>query len=332
MVIGARGVPSVHHDLYRAGPVTRTHIQLSPADHSQWWSSAFDMTFISDTSLRNVPPPPIFASLYGGQIAGQLLVAAAHTVDADRAPHAIHTSFVRPGDPHQSTTFDVEETRESRTLSTRHVRALQDDRIIAAGTVSFHAVGTGAKPAEVNFDRGTSTDGLPSPEQLPDRRSALEARHGPGTDITSPRWPVDVRYVDRIPWDVGVNEQVEAENRLWLRTLGDTPQVPGGAEAAIALATDLLMYEPVLFPSRYSWERAWRNEDIATFSIDHVLWFHRPTVPGEWLLMELEAPIAQDGRGFCRATLRSRDHHLVASVAQEMLLLDPEDRRPRRHD
>ena len=37
--------------------------------------------------------------MYGGQVAGQALVAAGRTVDPDRTVHSLHGYFVRPGDP-----------------------------------------------------------------------------------------------------------------------------------------------------------------------------------------------------------------------------------------
>jgi len=290
-------------------------------DFTRWWSAAFDLRRTSHRTFENAPPPPIFDSLYGGQIAAQLLVAAAHTVSGDRHPHSLHTSFVRPGNPRTPTEFDVATTRESRSLSTRHVQANQGDRTIAIATVSFHAVDTGAKPAGIAHERGTAEGEMPAPEQLPERLALVKDLDG--IDATAfDRWPVDVRYVDHLPWDMRHEAGVDARNRLWLRTVGDIPEVPGRAEAAMTLATDLLMYEPVLFPTDVSWIEAWGNKGLGTFSIDHVLWFHRSTSPGEWFSVEQVSPIADRGRGFSQMVVRNRDRRIVASVAQEVLLLD----------
>jgi acyl-CoA thioesterase-2 len=55
-------------------------------------------------------------------------------------------------------------------------------------------------------------------------------------------------------------------------------------------------------------------------SLDHALWFHRPFRADEWLLYAQDSPSAQDGRGFCRGSVFSRDGRLVASTAQEGLI------------
>ena len=37
--------------------------------------------------------------IFGGEVAGQALVAAGRTVPADRFVHSLHAYFLRPGDP-----------------------------------------------------------------------------------------------------------------------------------------------------------------------------------------------------------------------------------------
>ncbi|MDY7090918.1 MAG: thioesterase family protein, partial [Actinomycetota bacterium] len=43
--------------------------------------------------------------VFGGQVAGQALVAAGRTVDPDRLVHSLHGYFVRPGDPTEPIRF-----------------------------------------------------------------------------------------------------------------------------------------------------------------------------------------------------------------------------------
>src|SRR5438128_11021531 len=96
--------------------------------------------------------------IYGGDVAAQALMAAAATVAPNRPPHSIHVHFLRAGDPLEGVDYRVERVRESRTLSTRLVRATQGPRTLALATASFHIVRDGPRhqvdpaPAPDPFD------------------------------------------------------------------------------------------------------------------------------------------------------------------------------------
>ena len=51
---------------------------------------------------------------FGGQVAGQALVAAGRTVPADRPVHSLHAYFIRPGDPTVPLVYIVERVRDGR--------------------------------------------------------------------------------------------------------------------------------------------------------------------------------------------------------------------------
>ena len=46
--------------------------------------------------------------IFGGQVAGQALMAAGLTVPSDRGVHSLHSYFLRPGDPHEEIRYAVE--------------------------------------------------------------------------------------------------------------------------------------------------------------------------------------------------------------------------------
>src|SRR5499425_2607146 len=52
--------------------------------------------------------------VFGGQVAGQALVAAGRTVPADRPVHSLHAYFIRPGDPTVPLVYVVEPVRDGR--------------------------------------------------------------------------------------------------------------------------------------------------------------------------------------------------------------------------
>ena len=78
--------------------------------------------------------------VFGGQVAGQALVAAARTVDdSSRLVHSLHAYFLRPGDPTVPILYEVDRLRDGRSFSTRRVVAIQHGRAIFNLQASFHA-------------------------------------------------------------------------------------------------------------------------------------------------------------------------------------------------
>src|SRR5262245_28768832 len=83
----------------------------------------------------------MFAHVYGGQLLAQALVAAGTTV-TDKAPQALHALFVKAGTPGRSLELVVDRVRDGRSISTRHVTVLEDDKPLLVAMVSFHDAST----------------------------------------------------------------------------------------------------------------------------------------------------------------------------------------------
>ena len=58
-----------------------------------------DLEPIEVNIFRGRSPDEQRQRVFGGQVAGQALVAAGRTVDPDRPVHSLHAYFIRPGDP-----------------------------------------------------------------------------------------------------------------------------------------------------------------------------------------------------------------------------------------
>ena len=58
-----------------------------------------DLERIEEDIFRGVSPKDRWQRVFGGQVAGQALVAAGRTVDTERHVHSLHGYFIRPGDP-----------------------------------------------------------------------------------------------------------------------------------------------------------------------------------------------------------------------------------------
>ena len=81
----------------------------------------------TDLDVGRTPTTPL-QRIFGGQVAGQALMAAEHTAPADRAVHSLHSYFLRPGDPSEEIRYVVERIRDGRAFSTRRVLAFQHRR------------------------------------------------------------------------------------------------------------------------------------------------------------------------------------------------------------
>ncbi len=265
-------------------------------------------------------PPSTFDRLYGGQLVAQSLLSAATTVSDDRSIHSAHTYFCRVGDPTTPVTYRVHRVHEARRFSTRVVEANQGERVLSTCTVSFHVPSEGL---EFQSLRVTA----PAPDSLSTRPEQLGARFGDRVPSNAGQvWPIDIRYVDQTPWLPAVPSK--AGNRLWVRAdgrLGDDPLLHQGA---LAFASDLTMFEPIMYAHDISWEGLIQGEGFWGASIDHAIWFHRPFRADGWLLHEHDLSAASSGRYFTSGRYFKQEGELVATVAQEIVIIVADPARP----
>jgi acyl-CoA thioesterase-2 len=108
----------------------------------------------------------------------------------------------------------------------------------------------------------------------------------------------------------------EEPTLVWMRAAGPAPEDPLVHAALFTYASDMRILHPALRPHG----RSMYGDDVRPATIDHTVWFHRPTRVDEWLLWRCDSPWAGDGRGFVRASLYDGSGTLVASAAQEGLI------------
>src|SRR5580693_8995732 len=154
--------------------------------------------------------------VFGGQVAGQALVAAGRTVPADRPVHSLHAYFIRPGDPAAPLIYLVERVRDGRSFTTRRVSAIQHGRTIFTLSASFHHAEPGPEHADPMPE-------VPPPDQV-ERNSERWARAlGEG----HPRLfesPFDLRSVGPISVEALRDPSLRTtRNLVWLRVDGDLP-------------------------------------------------------------------------------------------------------------
>ncbi|QGK70811.1 acyl-CoA thioesterase II [Allosaccharopolyspora coralli] len=269
-----------------------------------------DLERIEENIFRGVSPAESPVRVFGGQVAGQALVAAGRTVPEDRHVHSLHSYFIRPGDPSVPIVYDVDRTRDGKSFTTRRVVAVQRGKPIFSLSASFQQDEPGIDHADpMPLD-------VPAPETLPSYGQTVEGLAEVFGDAVKMPRPIDVRYVTDPPWVSRAAGPREARSQVWMRADGSLPDDALLHVCMVAYASDLTLLDAVL--ARHG--VYWGLDKVVGASLDHAMWFHRRFRADEWLLYDCESPSASGGRGLATGRFFTRDGELVATVVQEGLL------------
>ena len=272
-----------------------------------------DLERVEENIFRGVSPNVSLQRVFGGQVAGQALVAATRTVPADRMVHSLHSYFIRPGDPSVPIVYLVERIRDGRSFSVRRVTAVQHGNPIFTLSASFQLDQGG-------IDHQREMPDVPEPEELPTFADRL-AGYPELTEIMS-RIPqaFDIRYVDDPPWvQRALGPRESQPHRIWMKADGVLPDDPTLHVCVLTFASDLNLLDSVLIHHGM----AARLDPISMASLDHAMWFHRQFRADDWFLYESSSPSASGGRGLATGRFFAHDGRLVASVTQEGMIRLP---------
>jgi acyl-CoA thioesterase-2 len=267
-----------------------------------------DLEAIEVDLFRGRSPDVKRQRVFGGQVAGQALVAGARSVEPPHVVHSLHAYFLRPGDTRVPILYEVDRIRDGRSFVTRRVVAVQHGKAIFNLQASFH------RPEEgLDHQAPVPTD-VPDPESLPD----FKERWKPWAELMGEDYerdrPIDTRNAD---WDpVDRKAPLPPYQRVWLRADGVLPDDPVLHACVVTYASDMTLLDTSLLPHAVGA----MDDELFMASLDHAMWFHRPFRADEWLLYAQESPSATGGRGLARGSIYTRDGALAASVVQEGLI------------
>jgi acyl-CoA thioesterase II len=261
-----------------------------------------DLEVIDVDLYRGRSPDTAHQRVFGGQVAGQALVAAGRTVVSDRPVHSLHAYFLRPGDPSTPIVYRVDHSRDGQSFTTRRVVATQRGEQIFVMSASFQV-------AEAGLDHQVAMPAVPDPGSLPTFRDRIQAAGQRVRERWSEFESIDLRHVD---------DEDPFRSQVWFRAIAPLPNDPLLHVCVLAYASDLTLLLAALGPHDVPPER------LQLASLDHALWFHRPFRADDWLLYDQVTPSASGARGFATGRIFSIDERLVASAVQEGLI------RPRR--
>ncbi len=266
---------------------------------------------------RDIGSPQVF----GGQVLGQALSAAQHTVE-DRVAHSLHAYFLRRGDMEAPIVYEVDRSRDGGSFSNRRVVAIQHGRPILNLAASF-------QNPEEGLDHRVDMPAVPAPEGLKDLTHLA-------ADVLD-KIPVKLRrfMTDDRPFEFRPVEQTPLDNQekrppvkhVWIRAVDTLPDETALHQNLMAYVSDFELLATSTLPHALSFTRG----NVILASLDHALWFHREFRMDEWLLYSMESPNASGARGYTRGQFFRRDGTLVASSSQEGLVrvVDPDRARKR---
>ncbi|MBK9267011.1 MAG: acyl-CoA thioesterase II [Polyangiaceae bacterium] len=252
-----------------------------------------------------------WGAIFGGQVLGQALSAAAQTAPEDRPVHSLHGYFLRAGDVRRPIIYQVDRLRDGKSFSTRRVVAVQEGVAIFSLAASFQV-------DEGGFEHQDEMPDVPAPEALlSERQMALAiADKLPESlrPIATAERPIEIRPVEpRNPLRPVVTEP---RRYAWYRAIDALPDSPALHRYVLAYASDFAFLGTSMDPHGVSW----LSGGMHVASLDHSMWFHRPFRVDEWLLYSVDSPSASGARGLVRGQFFDSKGRLVASAVQEGLI------------
>jgi acyl-CoA thioesterase-2 len=231
--------------------------------------------------------------VFGGQLLAQFVQAASMTCPS-KGVKSLHALFPREGRSDEPVQYDVIQHHDGRSFATLSITATQSKGPIGIAAVSMHAA-----------------------EDGPSRQSVEPVGEVPG--------PEHDAALELIPWETRSADDLNATTigpphfELWMRTPAVDPAL---APALTAYATDLTLIGTALRPLD-GLSQLGNGTQFTSAVTSHTIWFHRPFITDQWLLLRQHSPLLANGRSFGRGDVLTREGVLVASYAQESLVRVP---------
>ena len=267
-----------------------------------------DLETIEVNTFRGQSPDEDRQRVFGGQVAGQALVAASRTIDEpDRLVHSLHAYFLRSGDPGVPILYEVDRLRDGKSFSTRRVVAIQHGKPIFNLQASFQKNEAGLEH-QITMDMN-----VPAPETLPDFKTRMAPYKDKLGDWYDRPRPIDQRYVDGDP--VASRGNKLPGQRVWIRAAGTLPDDPVLHACIVTYASDMSLLDTALLPHGLNW----MDGSVMMASLDHAMWFHRPFRADNWLMYQQASLSTSNSRGLAEVHIFTQDGTLAVTVVQEGL-------------
>ncbi|MBM3659932.1 MAG: acyl-CoA thioesterase II [Actinobacteria bacterium] len=233
--------------------------------------------------------------IFGGQVLGQVLVAAAAAVPTKQVK-SVYVQFARDGVAPDPVHIEVAVLHDGGTYATCDVRVHQEGRVLADATASLHVPGEG-----------------------PEQQTAVLLDHDPeGAPLQDLHMiPCETRVVG----DVLLRDEAvgPAEFSFWMREPGVAGQPLAVHQALVAFSSDLTPIATAL-RALPGMSQMSSHRTVQTATTSHTVWFHADFDLTDWVCFQQTAPVTGEGRSFGWGHVFTRDGRAVASYAQDAMV------------
>jgi acyl-CoA thioesterase-2 len=240
-------------------------------------------------------------TMYGGVLMGQAVQAGAATVADGYDLHHLHAEFLRAGRAGTPVIFEVESTKDGRALTNRRVIGRQDDRQML--------------DVQLSFQRRT--------ELGPEFHTASSKRYPAaalGRDELRPRR--DLFGLDSIDLTVYPPAGDGTAYVGWFKAADPLPDDSSWHASVLALATDMSVPStPISAIGLKAAGPDVETDGVATTTINHTMWFHRPGRVDDWFLIEGGPLSTSYARGAALGRVHDAQGRHIVSFVQEIYLL-----------
>jgi acyl-CoA thioesterase-2 len=268
-----------------------------------------DLDLYRGENFENVAVP---GRIYGGQVIGQALMAAYHSVDDDKVCHSLHCYFLREGDPDHPVIFEVDRARDGGTFATRRVVALQEGKQIFNMACSFQRPEKGFEHQTTTRPQARGPEGLVT---LAEAQAEMYSVLPEEVRLPIANFPAEMVMVDAVPF-CREGLRLPSSQQAWFRVVQDLGEDPRMHQAALAFCSDMVLLSSAIRPHAMGFT----TQGFVTATIDHAMWFLHPTDMRAWHIHDMDSPAAAGGRGFNTGSIYRQDGLLVATCTQEGLI------------
>ena len=235
-------------------------------------------------------------NIFGGQLLGQMIVAAARFEPAKRVK-SLHTIFARTGTAAEPVDIAIEPLHNGRAFGSLDARVTQSGRLLSQGLVLLDS----GEPDLIRHQIPRAIDTRPPPEAVtPATPGGPEIQIIGDVDLMTPA-------ITGPP-----------ELHLWMRWQ-EVSDEPAMHQAALSWFTDPFLIGASMRPhAGIGLEQA--HESISTGVISHTITFHEDFRLSDWLLISNHGLHAGGGRIYGEGHVFGEDGTLIASFVQTSMI------------
>jgi acyl-CoA thioesterase II len=254
------------------------------------------LTQTGPSSYRGPSVPSDRPVVFGGQLMGQMIMAAAAAMPS-KTVRSLHAIFARAGTVALPVDLDVDIMHTGRALGSLSVTARQGDRLLSRGLLLLDAGEpdlirhSDPKPAVAGPDQAEPTKG---------GEPGAEVRIVGGVDLNTAE-------VTGPP-----------ELQVWAR-FSSAPADQAVHQALASWYTDPFLIASAMRPHE-GIGQGMAHDSVSTGVITHTLSFHEPVDATKWLLMANRSIFAGHGRTYGMGQVFTEDGQQVASYVQDNMI------------